>query len=426
MLAGKAGLAFAVKHYMFEFLRGLPGISGLGQPLMPDMGALRTAGNQFLGGAAGPQTGDAVTAESANAHAAAAQPDSFFGQLGQTIGDVGRGLSQEGLSGLLDPGGMMDRQQSQRDLSGRFEVLPDDFIGPRRQNQVSQEQYQDIARTFSDVRRGTGDLAVDSSGFDGANAGTESAEYRQGTMDMVANMMMTTGGRRQIGNLNHNVQVGDDGKSVLDASGDEQHRQTTIRPLFGIDNGTVDAEGNIVWQEPSAGNHTAGNLRSDNGFAAPLGGGSDRAADGTRGTGGDVDIIWNPGANDIGGQGARSDLILAHEMEHAINQSQGTQADGKFGGTNADGTPRTDATYRNAERQAVGLTRSDSGAGAGHFPGDPDGCSENTYRAERNGLGLGEQWLPREAYSGLPGQAGSQTEYDETWARHNASGNARP
>ena len=65
-----------------------------------------------------------------------------------------------------------------------------------------------------------------------------------------------------------------------------------------------------------------------------MGGGSDRAADGTRGTGGDVDIIWNPGANDIGGQGARSDLILAHEMEHAINQSQGTQADGYFGGTN--------------------------------------------------------------------------------------------
>lgn len=378
-----------------------------------------------MGGFAGPQTGDAVTAESANAPAAAAQPDSFFGRLGQTVGDIGRGLSQEGLSGLLDPAGMMDRQQAQRDLAGRFQVLPDDFVGPRRQNQVTQEEYQNIARTFSDVRRGTGDLRVDSSGFDGANAQTESAEYRQGTMDMIANMMMTNSGRRQINNLNNNVQMGDDGNPVLDANGNEQHRQVTIRPLFGVDNGTRDRDGNIVWQDPGAGNHTAGNLRSDNGYAAPLGAGSDRDASGNRGTGTNVDIIWNPGANNIGGQGARSDIILAHEMEHAINQSQGTQAFGTYGGTNSDGTPRTDASFRNAERQAVGLTRSDSPSG-GHYPGDPDGCTENTYRSERNQLGLGEQWLPREAYSHLPGQAQNQTEFDDAWNRHNASGNARP
>lgn len=386
---------------------------------------LRRAGNDFRGGFAAPQTNDAVTANSANAHAEAAQPTSFFGRLGQSIGDLGRGLSQEGLGGLLNPAAMMDRQQAQRDLAGRFQVLPDDFVGPRRQNQVTQEEYQNIARTFSDVRRGSGDLRVDSSGFDGANAKTESAEYRQGTMDMIANMMMTSSGRRQINNLNNNVQVGDDGKPVLDADGNEQHRRVTLKPLFGVDNGTRDRNGNIAWQDPGAGNHTTSNLRSDNGYAAPLAAGSDRDASGNRGTGTNVDIIWNPGANNIGGQGARSDIILAHEMQHAINQSQGTQAFGTYGGINPDGTPRTDARFRNAERQAVGLTRSDSPSG-GHYPGDSDGCTENTYRSERNQLGLGEQWLPRESYSHLPGQARNQTDFDDAWKRHNASGNARP
>lgn len=54
-----------------------------------------------------------------------------------------------GIGGLLDPSGMLDRQQAQRDLAGRFQVLPDDFVGPRRDNQVSQEEYQRIARARS-------------------------------------------------------------------------------------------------------------------------------------------------------------------------------------------------------------------------------------------------------------------------------------
>lgn len=394
---------------------------------------VKTAGTQFMGGINNtPQTGDAVTAASASGHAAAGQPDSFFGRLGQGIGDFGRGLGQEGLGGLLDPTGMLDRQQAQRDLAGRFQVMPDGFVGPTRANQVSQEEYQNIARTFSDVRRGTGDLSIDSSGFDGANGKQEGADYKQGAMDGIADMMMTTSGRRQINNLNNNVQKNDDGTSQRSffGLGPEIHRETTIKPLFGVDNGTKNPNGSIAWQDPGAGNHTTANLRSDNAFAAPKGG-AERDAAGNRGAGGDVDIIWNPGANNIGGQGARSDIILAHEMEHAVNQSQGTQGYGYFGGTNADGTASTttgEGRFKNAERQATGLTRSDSGAhGNGHFPGDPDGCTENTYRQERNQLGLGEMWLPRERYGHLPGQAATQADLDTKWNAHNAPGGvARP
>jgi hypothetical protein len=421
-------------------LPGFPGLPGLPQlPRMPQLPQLPQipnplapvfqAGRDFMGGINNtPQTGDAVTRESADGHAAADQPTSFFGRLGQGIGDVGRGLSQEGLGGILDPFGMMDRQQAQRDLSGRFQVLPDDFVGPRRANQVSQDEYQNIARTFSSVRRGTGDLSINTSGFDGANAETESAEYRQGSLDRIADMMMTTGGRRQINNLNNNVAMNDDGTQRTDANGDAIHRHTTIEPLWGV-NGGVDANGRTIWNDPGAGNHTNATMRSDNATATPLAAGSRRNADGTRGTGTDVRINWNPGAENIGNTGVNSDIILAHEMEHAVNQSQGTNGFNHFGGTNPDGTPITntgEARIRNSERQAVGLSRTDGGPGGGHYPGDPDGCTENTYRQERNDLGLGEMWLPRERYTHLPGQAGSQADLDAAWARHNASGNARP
>ena len=370
--------------------------------------------NDWLG--QGADASGAVTAAGAGQHAAAAQPESWWGRLGQGIGDIGRGFEQEGLSGLLDPSGMIDRQQAQRDLSTRFQVLPDDFVGPRLSNQVSQAEYEQIAHTFSDVRMGRGDLRVDGSTFDGANADTERANYEQGAMDEVANMMMTTSGRRQIDNLSDNVLRDDagDARRSLWGLGPEQHHQTTIVPLFGTQ--TVNPDGTTSYADPGAGNHTAANLRTDNGYADAV----DRTAmlrqaDGSRGDGTDVNIRWNPDTH----LGARSDIILAHEMEHTINETQGSMATGTLGGAGPD------AGFQNWERQAVGLTRSDSPTG-GHYPGDPDGCTENTYRSERNQLGLGERWLPRERYGHLPGQAANDADLDAAWNRHNASGNAAP
>lgn len=41
-----------------------------------------------------------------------------LGHFGQLASDFGHGLSQEGLMGLLDPVGMMDRQEAQHELRG--------------------------------------------------------------------------------------------------------------------------------------------------------------------------------------------------------------------------------------------------------------------------------------------------------------------
>ena len=368
--------------------------------------------SNWLGSA--PNTSDAATAAGGDA-LYDGEPDSWWGGVGQSIGDFGRGLQQEGIAGLLDVGGMMDRQDAQRDLSDRFQVVDDDFTGPRQQNQVSQAEYENIARTFSNVRTGRGDLTIDSSSFS-SNAGKDEKAWNQGIQANLADMMMTTGGRTQINNLSNNVSQNDDGTSRrhLWGWGPDIHHSTTITPLFGQQ--VVDASGRTRWQDPGSGHRNASTLRTDNAFAAPQGAGSRRdSTTMARGTGTDSELRINPGHI----LGLRSDVVMAHEMQHALHQTQGTNGVGKFGSG-------TDANVNNSERQAVGLTRSDTVTG-GHYPGDADGCTENTYREQRNQLG--DRFLPRTRYGQLPAEAAPGVTDDQLraiWDAHKSGPNVSP
>jgi hypothetical protein len=371
--------------------------------------AASTSVSNWLG--SGPNTHDAATAHGGDPlhHD---QPDSWWGRVGQTVGDLGRGVQQEGITGVLDPTGMVDRQEAQRDLSDRFQVVDDDFVGPRNHNQVTQAEYERIAHTFSDVRTGRGDLTVDASGF---NNGGDAAAYREGAMVNIADMMMTTSGRNQVTSMSNNVALDDAGNARTNFLGMDEHRHTTISPFF------KEPE---HWYEHILG-QDASQLRTDNANAVATDGNAMmRNADGTRGQGSDVNIHWNPNAP----LGARADVILAHEMEHARNETQGTMARGTFTvGTEADATyvdRHGNQGIANYERQAVGLSRSDTPGGVpagGHYPGDPDGCTENTYREERNQLGLGDRFLPRGQYTSLPGQAANDAELRAAWDAHRAA-----
>src|SRR5258708_1358532 len=66
-----------------------------------------------------------------------------------------------------------------------------------------------------------------------------------------------------------------------------------------------------------------------NGFADPVDGyDSVPGEDGSPGLGLDVNVRYNPG---VSVAGIRSDVVLAHELEHAHHQTQGTPRSGGWG-----------------------------------------------------------------------------------------------
>lgn len=329
-------------------------------------------------------------------------PTSWFGRLGQSVGDIGRGVQQEGLGGLLDMGGMLDRQDAQRDLSNRFQVMPHDFVGPRNHNQVSQEEYQRIAHTYSDIRTGRGDMTIATDSLTGDAA----TNYRDGMMNGVADIMMTTAGRQQVMGLSNNTLINDDGTQRLDADGNAQHRHTTIRPDIA-DDGSLVTNNAGVGMAPTSTTDDDKYLQYDPVTGLPTG----------RGAGTDANLYINPTLQV--GDCNRLDVIMAHEMQHVQNRTQGTMLRGTHvSPTGPDGNPINDGDNGTnmRERQAVGLPNGT------HYPGDTDGCTENTYREQRNQINPEERLAPRNAYAGrFPGQSPTVDANTEAWRQYHAN-----
>lgn len=369
-----------------EWLGGAVRDSGIGQPLMGSPGVLGGAaewiGNKAgeLGSWAGDRWNDVKEGAGSLWDSAASTAgnlwDSATGWLGNAAdgvkqfgSDLWNGVSQEGLGGVLDPVGMMDRQAAQRELADRFTIVGDDHQGVRAPNAVTQAEYERICRMYSDIRLGRGDLTIDPSAL-GTDA--ERDAYRQGAMGDIASMLQTESGRAIITQLHNNAPQND-------ADGNPIHRHTTMVPLLASD----------------------GTLDRTNGYAAPDGPGSMRSvnADGTlgaAGTGTDVHIRYNPGVN-IGdaypglqgnnpwlGQ-MRSDVLLAHEMNHAIMQTSGMGDPRAVQATdNAANATDPDMAWDAAFRDQHGnpLTRIEHQAvGLGLYSGG--NMTENAYRAER-------------------------------------------
>ncbi len=294
-----------------------------------------------------------------------AGPLGFLGSVGQTIGDFGRGLQQEGLSGLVDPLGMLDRQDAQRELADRFHIMnPEDMVcgpdGPDQyaENQVSPEEFQEIARTYSNIRMGRSDIDFNTEGL----SDEEAAEFRQGTMDDLASIMQTEGGRTLVNRLADN----------------ENDHTTTLSPLF-----QTNAAGDY---DPSLGRDNT------NGYAAPVGNGADayRVDADTAGAGVDSRVRYNPGV-DIAPADAdltqdqwlpwRSDVLLYHELVHSMDQTYGTM-DPTQAGADADGGVDTES----GSPYDAGVDRSEHRASGLGIYAD-EGISENAYRRARREIG---------------------------------------
>lgn len=305
----------------------------------------------------------------------AGQPQSALGQAGQTIGDVAGGIASEGIAGLLDPVGMMDRQRAARELQSKFDVVPDDFTGERLPNQLSAAEYQNVVQTYSDIRLGRSDIKIDTSG---AN---DPAQYQADMMDDIGDIMQTASGRQLVGTLSNNVRK--------DASGNDVHRTTTLAPRYRVD--------------PITGANIPDNTNAGESGDSSPGVGAPFPGLGGPGLGGDTSIGINPNMDVVaplpaGGTATfRSDVTLFHEMVHSLHDTQGTtdtstvssldgvqrelQRGNPIGAlqqlTNPDPSIVADANNGVAryEHQAVGL-----GAYA------DDAVTENAYRRERNAV----------------------------------------
>jgi hypothetical protein len=251
-----------------------------------------------------------------------------------TVEDFGHGIQDEGLFGLADPVGMLDRQDAKRDLAPYFAIEPDDFQGPRNHNEVTRAELDEMARTYSDIRLGRGDLTINTSQIEDPDAADA---YREEVMGDIGHIMRSTAGREQIEFLGHSPAM----------------EHTTIRP-------SVYREGEHAGELASVGRY------------------EDMGPDDNRIT------FSNSDAREDVPDGAGF-LMLAHEMEHAHQHIMGTHAEGEYG------VPGDDPFTMNQERATVGLTHSD----AAH-PSSMYSATENRIRFEL--MQIGEDWLPRTHY----------------------------
>ena len=280
-----------------------------------------------------------------------------------------------------------DRAKAATDLAGRFNVVDNDYKGTKLPNTVTKAEYEKICAAYSDVRLGRGDLTIDASKY---TSKKDQDAYKAGALNDIASLLQTESGRGLVYQLGNNA-------TQKDAKGNPIHRHTTLTPL-------LDSQGKVD---------------KTNGYAAPDGAGGDATVgrDGklTPGKGTDVTIAYNPGVN-VGDaykeyqaanpwlSGFRSDVILMHEGNHAMQMTAGT------------GDPRYVQRTDNAANKSDPLMAQDASArisriehqavGVGLYANDP--MTENAYRAERRkmadakapGLNAGDSTLtPRTSYT---------------------------
>lgn len=275
------------------------------------------------------------------------EPDSFnlmsmFG-MGHLVGDLGRGLAQEGLAGIGDLVGMLDRQSAQRELAEKFEILSDEELAKRTGaagNVVSQKEFQDIARTYSDIRLDRTDIDIDSSTISDPE---KAAAFEKDTMGDIGNLLQTPSGRRLIGQLAHQY---DDHKTTIQLNTDAAGNADTSNAEAGGDPRRSGSDHDYVGKDALV-KYVPGD---DGGIQQPA-----------------HPQAWMP---------MRSDITLFHELVHGLHATEGNIAQGNLQAK--EGAKKIDVDEMRMEYQAVGL-------GLFH----EEELTENAYRAERAAIGAG-------------------------------------
>lgn len=243
-------------------------------------------------------------------------------------------------------------EQAKDDLKGKFKI--GDETGP---NAVSQEEFDKIAKLYSDIRAGNSDIKFDTRGMTPEKA----AELKKKALDDMGTMLTTPAGRKLLGELadNESVDPNDPTKTL--------HHRTTLRLTdSAFEENDCDAKGMAAAR--AARDKAAGDEIEKRST--------------TPGVGNDAEVTIHPGlTKTLDGPGVEStgDTALFHELVHAHHITHGT----KIHSSQVVTDEGRDQGQNMEEWATVGL---------GRFANDE--LTENEYRRQRMDLDPSVQERP--------------------------------
>lgn len=219
-------------------------------------------------------------------------------------------------------------------LRDRFEIVADDFKGPRAGNQLTRAEYDRVLRQYADIEAGRTDIKFSA-------RDSRDPNFKKGVMKDFGTLMQTPSGRALLESLANNP----NGNSLTV----QVNRDAAGRP--DTSNAYADASDPTQRFRWGDGRGVPSTISYVPGQGVDIPGGTSK---------------WLP---------LRGDVVLFHELAHAMHITRGTMNDRIV--TLKEGAAPIDvqSRIRNSEYQAVGL---------GQYKDAP--ISENVYRAERNGL----------------------------------------
>ncbi len=248
--------------------------------------------------------------------------------------------------------GQMDRVKAEMELADKFEIVDDDFMGPKKPNQISQEEFERVAGTYSDIQKGNTNLQFDTTNMDDK----KSADFKSKVMGDMSNILTTSSGRDLLTQLAYGTNP-NNGNAYTTTLVDNVIPCGAATSFLDID-------------------------------------------DQSNGVGLDQSVKYLPGVDkklsqcDIDYESAdfnhmTSDTTLFHELTHALHVRDGAIPTGNVGA--AQSTIAADDDIDQEEYNTVGL---------GTAANNP--ITENAYRAERE-IVTGQDIPQRGSYAG-PGR----------------------
>ena len=319
------------------------------------------------------QSGDSLSAIAEKFRGGIANWPGVYGQNNHIVGDdpnhiePGQELNvcaPTATPGVLGPQpladddyeGQMDRVKAEMELADKFEIVDDDFMGPKKPNQLSQEEFERVAGTYSDIQKGNTNLQFDTTNMDDK----KSADFKSKVMGDMSNILTTSSGRDLLTQLAYGTNP-NNGNAYT----------TTL-----IDSANPGAAGS---------SRSAGTKFEDMGNGV----GVNNVLKYAPGVDTDMAKTMSPNYESADFRHITSDTILFHELTHALHKRDGSRPETLVGAEQS--TISADDKVKQEEYNTIGL-----GAAANNP------ITENAYRAERE-LVTGQDIPQRGSYLG-PGR----------------------